>query len=396
MNRLLNKITFFTRAFTTVFAAALLTFSTASFAGDTAKIAEPTVRSLAKANPATVRNTDKMMQKRNSGEYKTSVTIQSPKQKIASSSKTARLRKTSPESSTNAFGFEIYDAVVYLLEDMDNDGFYSEFDVEIDVDVDSGFADVYAEIYFRNGNGDWQYLTTTEVFEIESNLASDSYTVAIQLLDGFPTDYYDILIDVYEDGFAGIVATLEPFDDGDLEFLPLEDILNDSGSNSLILDYISMDLFGDYDFDGFYHQFDIEIAISNETFARNLQAVLYYRDSVSGWYFATETTPTWVSYGDNLTISINADWGGTDFPTDYYDFLIEIEDVDTGEVVDSFGPEYLALSEKPLESSSFDEDTVVDEVHYSSGSSNSVFILLLLLIGVTRSFYGKKAKIKAE
>jgi len=362
-------------------------------------------RSFAKTNPTLVRKSPKSEKRRAGGTYQTQASIkpvENNRQKInADAASTPRLRadkNSLQRATTSAFGFEVFDATVFYFRDLDNDGFYSDIDIEMDVDIDSGSADVFAEIFYLNTNGEWQFLSSTEVFSITGNLASDSFTTAITLLDGFPDNYYDLLIDIYEEGIPGIVATLEAADDVDLALVPLEDLSFDSSfnSNALLLDTLFMDLFDDYDADGFYSEFDFEISLQNETFGRRLQAVFYSRDTVTDWFFETSTASVFVNRGETVTFSISGDWN-TGYVTDYYDFLVEIVDIDTGEVIDDFGPEYNALFERPMESNDFDEaiQTVIFvEESYSSGSADWLLMLLLTLALVSRGIVQSKKKAK--
>ena len=361
----------------------------------TSKAQNVTTRAFAKTNPSEIRKTLKQQMQRSGGVYQTQAFIQTAldnKQKInANALLQPRLRaeKNGLQSfSTSAFGFEVFDASVFLIGDQDNDGFYSDFDIEMDVDIDSGTANVFAEIYFLNSNGDWQFLSSTAVFSITDNLASDSFTTAITLVDGFPDNYYDLLIDIYEEGIPGIVATIEASDDADLALVPLEDLNFDSNfnTNELILQQLSMGLFDDYDLDGFYSEFDLEISLENQTFGRRLQAVLYSRDTVTNWFLETSTASVFVNRGESVTYTISGDWN-TGYVTDYYDFLVEIVDVDSGEVVADFGPEYNALFERPMESDDFDsaiETIIIVEDGYSSGSTDWMFVLILMLALITR------------
>ncbi len=398
-----TNFTFFRRILATAFVTSLISVSVVSASDSDNNSTQ--VKSFAKSNPNAVRQTGKQNSSRVGGVYKSTTRIQQStmdKQALQSSQylavqKNIRLRssdlknsKLDGAASTSAFGFEVYDASVFLIRDLDNDGFYSDFDIEMDVDIDSGSANVYAEIYYLNNNNEWQWLSTTDVFSISGNLASDSYTTAISLVDGFADNYYDLLIDIYEDGIPGIVATVAASDDTDLAFVPLEDLNFDaiSSSNELLLDDLSMSLFSDYDLDGFYSNFDFEISLDNETFGRRLQAVFYSRDSVSNWFLETSTAAAFVNRGETVIFQINGSWN-TGYETDYYDFLVEIVDLDSGEIVADYGPEYLTLLERPMESDDYDSTqgpVIIVEESYSSGSSDLILMLLLSMGLISRVY----------
>ena len=88
----------------------------------------------------------------------------------------------------------------------------------------SGDALVYARLYLRRaGDSDWLLYSETDDFWISGEDGDDDYFVTTTLDDGWPTGDYDVLIDLYESGFSGIVATIGPFDSDALALLPLEE-----------------------------------------------------------------------------------------------------------------------------------------------------------------------------
>ena len=327
--------------------------------------------------------------KRNSkANYNSQVSEVKNLQKVEKVSKNQQiLRKKMPLQSTQAFGFSVYDANVLLLDDRDLDGYYSEFELNFDVDYDNGPATVYAKIYYRTSAGDWIWFYTTDDFDINGNASSDSYSVISTLSTRFPSDEYDFLIDIYEAGVPGIVDTYSSSIDSDLMNVPLEDTGYDSAINQdLNLISLSFNSFGDDDFDGFYYNFNLVARVKNDSFDRRLQAKIYTRDSVSGWSLEHTTASVWVNFNESVKFDVDGLWS-TGYASDYYDFLIEVIDVDSGEIVVDYGPEYEVLSQQALESQNLDRPNdvvvVVDE-GYSSGSSGLTMILGLLLFSILR------------
>ncbi|MCC4834728.1 choice-of-anchor H family protein [Shewanella sp. 10N.7] len=122
--------------------------------------------------------------------------------------------------------FDIYEAYSRLFDDFDEDGFYQTFSVTFDADV-YGFtqgepANVYAELYLSRNGGPWEHYYSTEVFTIYGDATDDDYEVLTTLAQGYKTDYYDVLIDLYEFGYEDIVATLSADESDGLYALPLE------------------------------------------------------------------------------------------------------------------------------------------------------------------------------
>ena len=122
--------------------------------------------------------------------------------------------------------FSIYNAFSYLLDDYDGDGYYQTFSVVFDADLLSysslSSAQVYAELYLSQNGGPWLYYHTTDDFVIYGDGEDDEYEVITTLHQGYKSDNYDVLIDLYEVGFENIVATYSSDDNNALYALLLE------------------------------------------------------------------------------------------------------------------------------------------------------------------------------
>jgi hypothetical protein len=124
--------------------------------------------------------------------------------------------------------FSIFDAQAVMSWDDDDDGFYHRLKVSFDPDVDGGEAWVYARLYLSLEGGPWNHYFTTEVFPINGDASDDAYEVVTRLLDGYPTGYYDVLIELYDADYDQLVVNYGPYEDEDLAVLPLEDSYRDS------------------------------------------------------------------------------------------------------------------------------------------------------------------------
>lgn len=122
--------------------------------------------------------------------------------------------------------FAIYEASSRLFEDNDYDGFYQTFSVTFDADVygyyPNQYADVYAEMYLSRDGEPWVHYYTTDIFTVVGDSTGDDFEVLTTLNSGYPADYYDVLIDLYEVGYTDIVATVNSDDFDSLYALPLE------------------------------------------------------------------------------------------------------------------------------------------------------------------------------
>lgn len=124
--------------------------------------------------------------------------------------------------------FAVYDAQTLLTRDYDDDGFYHRLRVSFDPDVTSGgSAWVYARLYLSLEGGPWNHYFTTDVFPIDGVNTGDAYEVVTNLLDGYPTGYYDVLIELYDADYDLLVDSYGPYEDRDLAVLPLEDSYRD-------------------------------------------------------------------------------------------------------------------------------------------------------------------------
>ncbi len=103
--------------------------------------------------------------------------------------------------------FLIYDANVFLLSDLDGDGYHHALNLTFDIDVSYESATVYAKLYLSRDGGPWLQYYTTDWFNIYGDNYSDVYEVTTELLEGYPPGYYDILIEVFSLNHADMVAS---------------------------------------------------------------------------------------------------------------------------------------------------------------------------------------------
>lgn len=103
--------------------------------------------------------------------------------------------------------FTIYEGDVDLLSDLDGDGFHHRLNVSFDVDVDYDGATVYAKLFLSREGGPWVQYHTTDLFSIFEDDASDTYEVTTELVDGYFTGYYSVLIEVYSLNHDYMVAS---------------------------------------------------------------------------------------------------------------------------------------------------------------------------------------------
>lgn len=137
-----------------------------------------------------------------------------------------RVNKTQTTTANTDYSFEIYSAESFLLTDIDQDGYFQAFSVSFDADLYSSYPDdqasVYADLYISQNGSPWTLYYSTDNFIITGDSNEDEYEVETELSTGYPTDNYDILIDLLDSESDEILASYSADDSNALYALPLE------------------------------------------------------------------------------------------------------------------------------------------------------------------------------
>jgi hypothetical protein len=152
-------------------------------------------------------------------------------------SKQQKLTGGSSESGNQALNsdFWIYSAGVELYSDLDYDGHYAGIDLTFDADTLYSVADVYAVLYLSYEFGPWNEYAYTEDFTIYGASGDDEYFIETELVSGYPTGDYDILIELYDTYDGAFVASFGPDESSQLSYLPLEDIGRDTPQHTTVI-----------------------------------------------------------------------------------------------------------------------------------------------------------------
>lgn len=126
--------------------------------------------------------------------------------------------------------FWFYDVDVVLFSDFDQDGYFFGIDLLFDADTTYAVADVYAVLYLSYEYGPWNEYASTDDFTLFGSTSSDDYIVETELVSGYPTGNYDILIELFDAYDGTYLASIGPEDTSELAILPLEDSTRDSVS----------------------------------------------------------------------------------------------------------------------------------------------------------------------
>ena len=174
---------------------------------------------------------------------------------------------------------------------------------------------------------------------------------------GYPTAAYDVLIDLYESGFSGIVATLGPADSGALSYLPLEEAGLDApiALPGYSIDGITTDLVADEDRDGYYSRFRITFDADTEYTSSLIYARVWVRPRGGEWVeeFTSEDFAVDVGGTAADAYALDTEWV-SGYPTSLYDVQIDLYDSASDLLVASAGSDRQALSQIPLEDQSRD------------------------------------------
>ncbi len=131
-------------------------------------------------------------------------------------------------SQTASLDFWFFDADVQLFNDDDGDGFFHGIDLLFDADTIYSAAEVYAVVYLSLDFGPWNEYGVTEDFWIFGASGTDEYVLVTELMSGYPTGNYDLLIELFDAADSSFLASFGPDETSALSFLPLEDFDRDA------------------------------------------------------------------------------------------------------------------------------------------------------------------------
>ena len=125
----------------------------------------------------------------------------------------------------------IYDATTDVYVDTDADGYYRFLRVRLDADTIHTTTDVYAEIYLSVDGTSWELLYATKDFSIWGTDDDDDYEVETELVSGYSTGLYDVLVELYDSETGDFLDEYGPNESPDFSLLPLED----SGRDGIVV-----------------------------------------------------------------------------------------------------------------------------------------------------------------
>lgn len=154
-----------------------------------------------------------------------------------SAAKTSRgqSKPSGAESLSPNTDFWFYGADVVLFNDHDGDGYYHGIDLLFDADTIYDFAEVYAVVYLSLEGGPWNEYAVTDNFAIYGASSEDEYVIVTELMSGYPTGSYDLLIELFDTYDGAFVASFGPADTSELALLQLEDAQRDAPQTTTVI-----------------------------------------------------------------------------------------------------------------------------------------------------------------
>ena len=129
---------------------------------------------------------------------------------------------------SSGYDFWFYDVDVQLFNDDDGDGYFHGIDVLFDADTNFSAVEVYAVLYLSFEGGPWNEYAVTEDFNIYGASSSDEYVIVSELMSGYPTGSYDLLIELFDAYDGTFLAEFGPLDSSEMSYLTLEDFNRDA------------------------------------------------------------------------------------------------------------------------------------------------------------------------
>lgn len=114
-----------------------------------------------------------------------------------------------------------------LSGDVNDNGFYHQLYLEFDADTNRSSKAVFAEFSLQRGNRPEQLFHTSSIFTLYGQSRDDWFAIDTSLEANYPTDYYTLIIRIYDATSGWLLAELSGYDEPILDLLPLEDVQRD-------------------------------------------------------------------------------------------------------------------------------------------------------------------------
>jgi len=158
------------------------------------------------------------------------VQIVTPRANVATKPRSAA---QGPKIAAAKFGDAyVFEASTDLFSDADLDGYFHYLRVIFDADTIRDAERLYALIYVSADGKSWERVYTTADFTITGTSPDDDYEVETDLVTGYSTGLYDVLIELYDADENVLVDEYGPNESSEFSVLPLEDSVRDGNQPS--------------------------------------------------------------------------------------------------------------------------------------------------------------------
>lgn len=151
--------------------------------------------------------------------------------------RSAQLKSGGVVTQSGDPNFWFYDVDLQLFADHDRDGYFAGIDLLFDADTTYAVADVYAVLYLSYELGPWEEYAATDDFTLFGSTSDDDYIVETELVSGYPTGNYDLLIELFDAYDGTYLTSIGPEDTSELSIIPLEDSTRDAvyGGDTIVV-----------------------------------------------------------------------------------------------------------------------------------------------------------------
>ena len=121
----------------------------------------------------------------------------------------------------------VFEAFTDLFSDRDRDGYFHHLRVTFDVDTIFQVSYVYAMVWISADGNSWERVYTTADFAVYATSPDDDYEVETDLVSGYSSGLYDVLIELYDAQTDTLLDEYGPNESPEFSLLPLEDSYRD-------------------------------------------------------------------------------------------------------------------------------------------------------------------------
>lgn len=286
---------------------------------------------------------------------------------------------------------------ITLMNDEDGDGYHHYFRLQFDANTRLTTLPVVAKVYLNNGTQNL-LMHTTAPFTLYSDATTDAKEIATSLTQNYPTQAYDMSIELYDANNGNLLYRAGPQQESILANLYLEDMTLDRTFNSrAYIHQHSLALNGDRDNDGYYHQIRLSVDVDSPVQQETVRIGIDILDPELGWKNLTLSSSTLIqgnSPADTKHFDIALDNGYK--PSQYPLRITLLSDANNGLIRNE-----TITQTAPLESADYDtlnnNGRVVTTMQVSTSSSGgSASSLLLVFLGLTAVIAIRQRKVKAD